>query len=54
MQISIPCLCFADKPSVVIFKGGTNAEMAPPIDFYLKVYNQEQEKVTRILQQISL
>ena len=37
MQISIPCLCFADKASVVIYKGGTNVDMAPPVDFYIQV-----------------
>jgi len=38
MQISLPCLFFADKPSTLVLKGGTNADMAPPIDFYINVF----------------
>ena len=38
MQLAIPCLVFADKPSTIVLKGGTNADMAPPIDFYIKVF----------------
>ena len=38
MQISIPCLLFADATSNLVVKGGTNAEMAPPIDYFEKVW----------------
>lgn len=37
MQLSIPCLLFSDKASTLVLKGGTNADMAPPIDFYTNV-----------------
>ena len=37
MQISIPCLLFANATSNLVVKGGTNAEMAPPIDYFEKV-----------------
>jgi len=38
MQLAIPCLVFADKPSTLVLRGGTNADMAPPIDFYIDVF----------------
>ena len=37
LQASLPCLLFASRPSTVVLKGATNADMAPPIDFTLKV-----------------
>lgn len=37
-QVSLPCLLFADKPSDVVLKGGTNADMAPQVDFYQNVF----------------
>lgn len=37
MQISLPCALFAQGPSELCLKGGTNAEMAPQIDYTLKV-----------------
>lgn len=39
LQISLPCFCFADKPSTLVLKGGTDAEMAPPIDYYMKIFH---------------
>ena len=33
----MPCLLYASKPSRVILKGGTNADMAPPIDYMREV-----------------
>uniref|UniRef100_A0A673IWD3 RNA 3'-terminal phosphate cyclase n=1 Tax=Sinocyclocheilus rhinocerous TaxID=307959 RepID=A0A673IWD3_9TELE len=33
MQISLPCALFAQGPSELCLKGGTNAEMAPQIDY---------------------
>lgn len=37
LQISLPCALFAEGPSELCLKGGTNAEMAPQIDYTLKV-----------------
>jgi len=33
MQIAIPCCLFATGPSTLILQGGTDADMAPPIDY---------------------
>lgn len=33
MQVSMPCALFAACPSELRLKGGTNAEMAPQIDY---------------------
>ena len=33
MQVSMPCMLFAAGPTHVTLKGGTNAEMAPQIDY---------------------
>ena len=33
MQVSLPCMLFASGPTQVTLKGGTNADMAPQIDF---------------------
>lgn len=33
MQVSMPCVLFAACPSELRLKGGTNAEMAPQIDY---------------------
>lgn len=37
LQISLPCALFTEGPSELCLKGGTNAEMAPQIDYTLKV-----------------
>ncbi len=37
LQAVLPCLLFAPKSSKVILKGGTNVDMAPPIDYAIKV-----------------
>lgn len=37
MQISLPCALFTDGLTELCLKGGTNAEMAPQIDYTLKV-----------------
>ncbi len=37
LQAALPCLLFAPKSSKVTLKGGTNADMAPPIDYAIKV-----------------
>lgn len=44
-QISLPCLLFADCPSELDLKGGTNAEMAPQIDDVLMVFKPMIEKM---------
>ena len=37
MQLALPCLLFAPATSKLILRGGTNAEMAPPVDFMTDV-----------------
>uniref|UniRef100_A0A670Y6G4 RNA 3'-terminal phosphate cyclase n=1 Tax=Pseudonaja textilis TaxID=8673 RepID=A0A670Y6G4_PSETE len=37
MQVAMPCVLFAASPSELRLKGGTNAEMAPQIDYTLMV-----------------
>ena len=37
MQLALPCLLYAPKASTLILKGGTNAEMAPPIEYMTDV-----------------
>ena len=37
MQLALPCLLFAPAKSKLILKGGTNAEMAPPIEYMTDV-----------------
>ncbi|XP_018582217.1 RNA 3'-terminal phosphate cyclase [Scleropages formosus] len=44
LQVSLPCTLFADGPSELCLKGGTNAEMAPQIDYTLKVFKPIVEK----------
>uniref|UniRef100_A0A673ND89 RNA 3'-terminal phosphate cyclase n=1 Tax=Sinocyclocheilus rhinocerous TaxID=307959 RepID=A0A673ND89_9TELE len=44
MQISLPCALFAQGPSELCLKGGTNAEMAPQIDYTLKVFKPIVER----------
>ncbi|XP_034076588.1 RNA 3'-terminal phosphate cyclase [Gymnodraco acuticeps] len=44
LQASLPCAVFADGPSQLVLKGGTNAEMAPQIDYTVKVFKPTMEK----------
>ncbi|XP_028668264.1 RNA 3'-terminal phosphate cyclase [Erpetoichthys calabaricus] len=44
LQVALPCALFADSPSVLCLKGGTNAEMAPQIDYTLSVFKPIAEK----------
>ncbi|CAH2311602.1 RNA 3 -terminal phosphate cyclase isoform X1 [Pelobates cultripes] len=44
LQVSLPCVLFAESPSELIFKGGTNAEMAPQIDYTTMVFKPIAEK----------
>ena len=37
IQIALPCLLFAPKPTHLTLRGGTNAEMAPQIDYTVQV-----------------
>lgn len=37
MQLALPCLLYAPATSKLILKGGTNAEMAPPIDYMIDI-----------------
>ena len=42
LQAALPCLLLAPSPSRLTLMGGTNAEMAPPIDYILQVCCQVQ------------
>ncbi|XP_044288504.1 RNA 3'-terminal phosphate cyclase [Varanus komodoensis] len=44
MQVAMPCVLFAASPSELHLKGGTNAEMAPQIDYTLMVFKPMIEK----------
>nr|XP_019812540.1 PREDICTED: RNA 3'-terminal phosphate cyclase isoform X2 [Bos indicus]XP_019812542.1 PREDICTED: RNA 3'-terminal phosphate cyclase isoform X2 [Bos indicus] len=44
MQVSMPCVLFAACPSELRLKGGTNAEMAPQIDYTAMVFKPIVEK----------
>lgn len=34
VQTALPCMLFAQGPTEVVLRGGTNASMAPPIDYF--------------------
>lgn len=44
-QVAFPCLLFADGPSELDLKGGTNAEFAPQIDHTLMAFKPIVEKL---------
>ncbi|KAM4641364.1 RNA 3'-terminal phosphate cyclase isoform 1-T2 [Discoglossus pictus] len=44
LQVSLPCALFADSPSVLVLRGGTNAEMAPQIDYTTMVFKPIAER----------
>ncbi|KFM80604.1 RNA 3'-terminal phosphate cyclase, partial [Stegodyphus mimosarum] len=44
-QVSFPCLLFANGPSELHFRGGTNADMAPQIDHTIMVFKPLIEKL---------
>lgn len=44
VQIALPVVLFADCPVRLTLKGGTNAEMAPQIDFITEVFRPNLEK----------
>ena len=37
LQAALPCLLFAPETSRLVLRGGTNADMAPPIDYVVQV-----------------
>ena len=37
LQIALPCLMFTPQASHITLRGGTNAEMAPQIDYTVQV-----------------
>ncbi|CAB1314189.1 unnamed protein product [Coregonus sp. 'balchen'] len=43
-EVSLPCALYADGPSELCLKGGTNADMAPQIDYTIKVFKPIVEK----------
>ncbi|XP_071755621.1 RNA 3'-terminal phosphate cyclase [Centroberyx gerrardi] len=44
LQVALPCALFADSASQLCLKGGTNAEMAPHIDYTVKVFKPILER----------
>ena len=38
MQVALPCLLFADRESTLVIRGGTDVDMAPPIDYFDGVF----------------
>lgn len=44
LQVALPCLLFANGPSTLWLRGGTNAEMAPQIDYTLSVFQPALQK----------
>ncbi|KAM3876447.1 RNA 3'-terminal phosphate cyclase [Diretmus argenteus] len=44
LQVALPCALYADASSELCLKGGTNAEMAPQIDYTVKVFKPILEK----------
>jgi len=48
MQLALPCLLYAPEVSKLILKGGTNAEMAPPIEYMTDVSYCKFQFLTKI------
>lgn len=44
LQVALPCTFFANSDSTLILQGGTNAEMAPQIDYTTEVFRPILEK----------
>lgn len=44
LQISLPLMLFGGSSSTLHLKGGTNAEMAPQIDFITEIFRPNLEK----------
>ncbi|KAF3834595.1 hypothetical protein F7725_027153, partial [Dissostichus mawsoni] len=49
LQASLPCAVFADGPSQLVLKGGTNAEMAPQIDYTVKLAKDMSSAAVRTI-----
>lgn len=39
LQAALPCLLYANGEAELVLRGGTNADMAPPIDYFEWVCN---------------
>lgn len=44
LQVALPCMLFSGGPTRVSLKGGTNAEMAPQIDYMLMIFQPIAQK----------
>lgn len=44
LQVALPCVLFANSPTKLVLEGGTNAEMAPQIDYMTEVFRVILEK----------
>lgn len=44
LQISLPLILFGESASKLHLKGGTNAEMAPQIDFITEIFRPNLER----------
>lgn len=44
LQVSLPLVLFGSSPSVLHLKGGTNAEMAPQVDFMSEIFRPNLNK----------
>lgn len=44
IQTALPCLLFSQGPTEVVLRGGTNASMAPPIDYFSWVLKPTLER----------
>lgn len=44
LQVSLPLILFGGAPSTLHLKGGTNAEMAPQIDFLTEIFRPNLER----------
>lgn len=44
LQVALPCSLFAESETILFLTGGTNAEMAPQIDYTTEVFRPIMEK----------
>uniref|UniRef100_A0A8C4QCW3 RNA 3'-terminal phosphate cyclase n=1 Tax=Eptatretus burgeri TaxID=7764 RepID=A0A8C4QCW3_EPTBU len=44
LQVTLPCALFSASPSCLTLRGGTNADMAPQLDYMLQVFKPIAEK----------
>ncbi|XP_067027666.1 RNA 3'-terminal phosphate cyclase-like isoform X1 [Acropora muricata] len=45
IQLALPCLLFSPGVSTLILKGGTHAEMAPPLDYITEIFQPIVKKL---------